>query len=47
MIYHSAWFGTKTHRADLQMVNGCIPQNGKLLIIGFPKLRVNFNDINK
>jgi len=43
------WFGTKTHIGDLQIVNGCIPQNCKFLVAGFPevkeKLFKNLNNI--
>jgi glycosyltransferase involved in cell wall biosynthesis len=33
------WFGTKTHSEDLRIVDGCIPDNAKLLIAGFPDIK--------
>lgn len=33
------WFGTKTHEDDLRLVDGCIPENCKLLIAGFPDVQ--------
>lgn len=32
------WFGTKTHIEDLRIIDGCIPENCKLLIAGFPEI---------
>lgn len=32
------WFGTKTHKEDLRIIDGCIPENCKLLIAGFPDI---------
>jgi glycosyltransferase involved in cell wall biosynthesis len=32
------WFGTRTHIEDLRIINGCLPDNCKLLIAGFPEV---------
>lgn len=34
-----AWSGTKTHLDDLYLIDGCIPENCKLLIGGFPEVK--------
>lgn len=33
------WAGTKTHLDDLYLINGCIPENCKLIIGGFPEIQ--------
>jgi len=32
------WAGTRTHIDDLLLINGCIPENCKLIIAGFPEV---------